>query len=330
MKILIVGAGAVGQVYGHYLYRGGASVSFLVRPKYEPQLASGLCLHPLRRTSIGREEHFTKYEVFTSVTAAIAHEWDQVWFCISSDGLMEHSNQELLQNIGPASVVMLQPDLLDRKWILQWLKEEQLVQGLISFLSYQTPLPGEDSPPVGDVAYLLFPNMYSLFSGAKERVSTVVELLNRGRLPAKVRQDLPWISAERSAIAIPLVAGLEIEGWSVAQFRRSASNDLACRASRQALAVAAGFHQHSKPIKRQLIRPWISATFLSAAKMYSGFDLEAYLGFHFSKVGKQTRLMLQNYIDLGEDADLSVNSLRYLKAKLEQADLAAEALGENL
>lgn len=330
MKILIVGAGAVGQVYGHYLYRGGAQVSFLVRPKYEQQVTSGFCLHPLRRTSIGREEHFTQYEVFTTAASALSEPWDQVWFCVSSDGLMESSNQELLENIGPVSVVMLQPDLLDRRWILQWIKEEQLVQGLISFLSYQTPLPGEEAPPAGDVAYLLFPKMYSFFSGAEERVISVVESLNRGGMPAKVRQDLPWVSAERSAIAIPLVAGLEIEGWSVSQFRRSSSNQLACRAARQALAVAARFHRHRKPLKAQLVRPLMSATFLSAAKMYSAFDLEAYLAFHFSKVGKQTRLMLQNYIELGEDEDLSVNGLRYLKSKLEQADLSSEALGESL
>jgi ketopantoate reductase len=33
MRALVVGAGAVGQVYGHHLARGGADVAFYVRPK---------------------------------------------------------------------------------------------------------------------------------------------------------------------------------------------------------------------------------------------------------------------------------------------------------
>jgi 2-dehydropantoate 2-reductase len=32
MNVLIVGAGALGQVFGLYLTRGGASVSYVVRP----------------------------------------------------------------------------------------------------------------------------------------------------------------------------------------------------------------------------------------------------------------------------------------------------------
>ena len=329
MKILIVGAGAVGGVYGHYLYRGGADVSFFVKEKYAQPLTQGITLYPLRRTSKGREEHFTEFSLLTEVSAVAEQEWDQVWFCMASDGLLTDTNAELLKSVGDASIVMLQPDLLDRAWLLQFVKEQQLVQGLISFLSYQTPLAGEIHPPAGGLAYLLFPNMYSYFSGSMERVSAVVALLNNGRMPAKVRQDLPWVSAERSAIAIPLIAGLEIEQWSIGQYRSSDTLDLACRASRQALQVAARHHKVSSSLKRHLIRPIVMGNFFSGARMYSSFSLENYLAFHFTKVGKQTRHMLHTYIELGEDMDLSVNALRYLNAQLLDENLMNEPVTQS-
>ena len=48
LRVCIVGAGAVGQVYGLHLQRGGAEVSFLVRDKYAEETAAGMVLHPLR------------------------------------------------------------------------------------------------------------------------------------------------------------------------------------------------------------------------------------------------------------------------------------------
>ena len=38
MKILIVGAGAVGLVYGHHFANEGHQVTFMVKEKYQAQL----------------------------------------------------------------------------------------------------------------------------------------------------------------------------------------------------------------------------------------------------------------------------------------------------
>lgn len=46
MKILVVGAGAVGQVYGYYFQRGGCEVTFFVRDKYRSEMEQGLTLFP--------------------------------------------------------------------------------------------------------------------------------------------------------------------------------------------------------------------------------------------------------------------------------------------
>ena len=50
MRALIVGAGAVGQVFGHHLAKAGAEVSFLVKPKYVAECERGFMLYKLPRT----------------------------------------------------------------------------------------------------------------------------------------------------------------------------------------------------------------------------------------------------------------------------------------
>ena len=47
MNVLIVGAGAVGQVYGYHLAKGGADVSFYIREQYAAELDRGFELYQL-------------------------------------------------------------------------------------------------------------------------------------------------------------------------------------------------------------------------------------------------------------------------------------------
>ena len=51
---------------------------------------------------------------------------------------------------------------------------------------------------------------------------------------------------------------------------------------------------------------------LALARPLTPFDLEAYLSFHFTKVGPQTRLMLETYARLAEKSALSSAALRLL------------------
>ncbi|MGB3623971.1 MAG: 2-dehydropantoate 2-reductase N-terminal domain-containing protein, partial [Ketobacter sp.] len=62
---LIVGAGAVGQVYGHFLQRGGASVSYLVKEKYKYDCEKGFTLYRCRRSGLGAAEAFRADRIFT-------------------------------------------------------------------------------------------------------------------------------------------------------------------------------------------------------------------------------------------------------------------------
>ncbi len=86
MKVLLVGAGAVGLVYGYHLQKGGADVSFFVREKYLNDVARGFRMDPLG-CSRGGAALFTDVVGLSTVEEVASHTWDQVWLCISATGL---------------------------------------------------------------------------------------------------------------------------------------------------------------------------------------------------------------------------------------------------
>jgi 2-dehydropantoate 2-reductase len=55
---------------------------------------------------------------------------------------------------------------------------------------------------------------------------------------------------------------------------------------------------------------------LALARPLTPFDLEAYLRFHFTKVGPQTRLMLETYARLAEKFALESTALHALRLAL--------------
>ena len=90
MNVLIVGAGAVGQVYGRHLALGGAHVHYFVREKYAEELRRGLAFYPLN----GRKPRASAIrmpvaptDVLTRLDEVKAITWDQVYLCMSSPAL---------------------------------------------------------------------------------------------------------------------------------------------------------------------------------------------------------------------------------------------------
>lgn len=65
-KILIVGAGAVGLVYGRHLQRAGCDVTYYVREKYRVQAQAGYPMYPLNTGGRGKPVVFAKFGIVTS------------------------------------------------------------------------------------------------------------------------------------------------------------------------------------------------------------------------------------------------------------------------
>ena len=132
MRALVVGAGAVGQVYGHHLQRGGAEVWFLVKPKYAEECRAGFTVYPLNdRRRRAEPRRFAADGVVTRDDEVAAEAWDQVYLTVSSTALRGPWLPGLARAVGDATVISLQPGIEDRKHVVQYVPEARLVSGLI-------------------------------------------------------------------------------------------------------------------------------------------------------------------------------------------------------
>src|SRR5512140_3185515 len=79
-RVLVVGAGAVGQVYARHAQQGGADVTFFVPEKCRDQIARGLDLSPLNRGRRRRPEpvRFEAFSVMSRTSEVAASRFDQV------------------------------------------------------------------------------------------------------------------------------------------------------------------------------------------------------------------------------------------------------------
>lgn len=326
---LVVGAGAVGQVYGHYLQRGGASVSYFVKEQYKEECEKGFTLYRCRRSGLGGAEYFRADAIYTRFDELRDQAFDQVWLTVPSTALRGEWLKQLRDVIGDATVVMLQPDLDDRDYVMNVFPPEQVVCGVVNFISYQTPLPDLPSHhPDADkhgVAYLLLPMMTADFSGHPERVPAVAEAMASGRFNVKVEKDASRVYADRSAWMIPLVASLELENWSFKKLMLSPSLDLAVDSAKEALhIVAAKFGKRQNWTERLFSMFWVKMA-LPLMRFLSPMDAESFLKFHFVKTAPQTRLMLKTFIDEGHKLGQATTHLEALLEKLPEEPLLKNA-----
>ena len=313
-RVLVVGAGAVGQVYGRHLARGGAAVTFLVKPAHAAELAGGLTLYPLNRPRRQRAQpvRFTDFQSLTDVSAAAAERWDQVYLTVSSTALRAGDwFARLAAGLGPATLVLLQPGPGDRRFVEERVPAAQIVQGVITVISYRAPMPGETRFPEPGVAYWFGPLAKSPLSGP--RSDAVVAALRAGGLPARRNPELAKSSTFPTAMFMPLLAVLEKAGWKFGVVREPARLALAARAGDEALQVMARHQGQKAPLALRLLNhPLAVRLVLAVAPRLMPFDLERYLQVHFTKVGDQTRDFLRTYLALGRDAGLPTEALAQL------------------
>ncbi len=317
-RILIVGAGAVGQVYGRHLQRGGASVTFLVKPHHVSKLQAPLRFYPLNSYKLTDPPvEFSEYNLVTEPPSASEPGFDQVWLCVSSTALRQPWLKPLCSAIGDATVVSLLPGIEDRKLLLEYVPEERLVTGLITIISYPAPLPGEPEDAKG-MAYWFPPLGPTPLSGPPERRDAAVRLLRAGGQPAKTHRDVAAISGFPTAVLMPILMGLEASNWKFKHLANSEHGPRALNGVREAIAVVSALHGVSRPWWLPLLTMPTLRALLWAAPMAVPLPLETYLGFHFTKVGDQTRLFIDTYIRLAETQGKPSHALTALRSHLKE------------
>lgn len=316
-RVLVVGAGAVGQVFARHYQLGGADVTLLVKEKYAAEARGGFDLYPLNGRGRGRAVRFEGFGVVTGPEEVAARTFDQVMLTVASPALRGPWLPALVAAAGEATIVALQPGLDDRARLVEaGVREDRLVQGLISLISYHAPLPGETRFPTPGMAYWFPPRSPSPFSGPAARVAAVIDVLKRGRMPVKRHLDVAKLAGFPTAVMMPYLVALELGGWTVAGAVRAGTLPLGARAGREAIAVVA--HLLGRPPfgLSLLTRPRLLRAGLWLAKPLIPLPLETYLESHFTKVGDQTADFMDAYIIKGRAAGLPVAALTELRERL--------------
>jgi len=328
MNILLIGAGAVGQIYGHHLQEGGADVTFFVREKYAAKTREGFDLYNLNRRG-GRKApvRFDGFDVLTDMSEVAEREWHMVFLCLSSTALRSGTwLKELAAGLGDATLINLTPGIEDYALIAELVPEAQIVSGLIGLSSYPGPLPGGLLPKPG-MAYWVPPMTKMAFSGPSERARAAAAALNAGRLPSKVVDDTRTLMAFSGPVLQFAVVALELSHWSFQELRgKRALMALNHRATREAFVIAAKQIGEKVPLGLRMIRPWVLRLATRLAQIIPPFDMALFLKMHFSKVGDQTELGMNTLIRLAESqGNESSNIKALLGAVVEaRADSSAE------
>ena len=303
MKVLVVGAGALGQVFGMWLAAGGAQVSYLVKPGREHWAdGGGALLYRLRRRGRPVEQRLKPYQV---VAEPVAGEWDMVWLCVDSTALPGPWTKDLHAATGGATVVTISQAPQDHAVLTRTWPAEQIIQVMPTLLAFQTPLPGQAGEP--GIAYWTPPGAALGVFGAEPRAQQVIAALRAGGAHAR-RTRRAGAGDITAARMMPYIAALEKAGWSIA----ATGYARAARASREALAIAAAPHGRRAPLA---IPAWAAALALRVLPLLVPFDLPRYLEAHFTKVSAQTRLMLDGWIAEGAARGLPVTHLTELRAE---------------
>lgn len=316
MRILVVGAGATGTVFGNALQRGGARVDFYVREHHRQRLSRPLALHRIGLIA-RRDEQLAGFRAFCQPSEFAGENWDQVWFTTPSDALRQPWLDRFLPATGRATLVVLQPDPEDIDWIrTHGGNEHRIVQGTIQFSAWQSPLPHEPAERAG-ISYLLPPLAPgALFEDSVES-QTIAATLRRGGMRVALRNDLPAHAARMAAVLVPLMAGLEVAGWKFDRYTEHEALALALAAAHEAVAAESARFSVPPPMAlRGLVNRPLTRLALQLAPWMPGFDAEAFLASHFRKVDRQTRQMLETYARHAQEHRLPREALERLRAAL--------------
>ncbi|MFO0748730.1 MAG: 2-dehydropantoate 2-reductase N-terminal domain-containing protein [Myxococcota bacterium] len=320
MRVLVVGAGAVGISYGWYLKQGGAEVTFMVKAKYADALRQGSTVYFPRRRGVREPVRFDGYEVIAENAEVAARSWDQVWLCMSSPALRSAWLEPFLEALGrspggdQATLVMLQPGAEDREYLAARFPRERLVGGLITLIAYQSPLPGEAPHPDGIAVYIPPLTKFPV-RGPALRARAVADAISRGGWKAKVLGELEEKGGELAGAVLQThIVALEGAHWKFAELFRSPLRKLACAAAREGMVIFAANKGQTPPFSRVFVRPWLMGLFLRLARWKLPFDFEVYLEYHFTKVRDQTIEGLSNTIALGDRLKRPTEALGDLEA----------------
>ena len=318
MKVLIVGCGAVGQVFGYALHKAGVDLAFYARTGSAGRLAQALEGGglPLFQTSYSRRrnpiaQRLENYRVVTDIAESQAFQPDQIWFTTPSTVYYSDWYREFLQQVPSARVVCFAPEGARPEFTPPGVDADRMVFGGITLIAWQGNLAGGGGRPEG-VNYWLPPLLGIPLMGSEPACRAVGDLLKKGGLRwARQKPEFGPSLAAVTAVMLAFVAGLELAGWSLKAYRASPWLRRAAYGTQQAVLT-----QLTRPgcITRELLKLFFSPAGLSLTTfllpLLFPFDIEKYLKFHYLKTREQTLAVLDVFAHDGEKRGMEVENIR--------------------
>ena len=318
MKYLIVGAGAVGQVYGYHLVRAGADASFLIKEWHAAAARDGFTLYPLNGKDIRQNPVlFDKFSLLTDMADVAKQQWDYVFLTTSSTALRAGDwYAELAKAIGNANVVILTVGIEDLAFVKRYTNEQNIITGLITMMSYSAPLPGEEVARPG-TAYWFPPLLKFTYSGEAQRTQAIVDLLNKGGMPSAKHNNVQLEGALGSALLQTSIYALECSGWSLKKL--AADKELlgiTRKAMVEASFIGARKNNARVPYERTLIPGRALVGMMQVTQKIAPLDVERFFERHYTKVRDQSLDMLSAWIKAGAELDIKTPGLEALQKRL--------------
>ncbi len=326
MKVLMVGCGAVGQVFGLFLKKAGVKLGFYARTASARRLEeardeAGLPLFQVTATKRKNPipHQLSDYQVITDLEGCRRFSPDQVWFTTPSPVYYSDWYRQFLAEVPSERVVCFAPEGLRPELIPPGIDPTRLVFGGITLIAWQGDL-AEGGDRVGSVHYWLPPVTQIPLMGAEAACRPVADLFQKAGVRAAIKKEsFSPFQAATTALLSGFTTGLQLSGWSLRDYRRSPWIKRGAGAAREA---AAGQLAKTSAIVRTVMRPLFSTPVFSAAAALlprlAPFDLEAYLRYHYSKTREQSLHLLKVFIQDAEKQAVGTGNLCALLAGLDQ------------
>jgi hypothetical protein len=317
MKILIVGCGAVGQVYGFILQKAGVELGLFDKPAVAEKLREALAhgglplyqvAHSHRSDPI--ERRLEKYRVIADAAEARRFAPDQIWFTVPSPAYYTEWFLAFLKEVPSQRVVCFTPEG-GRPEFIPDDAGERFVFGGTAFMAWQGGPERGGGNPAGINFWL--PPLGIPLAGSEQacrEVGMILKQAGRGYTADKMDSRA---QAGMTAAMTAFVAGLQLAGWSLGKYRRSPWLGRAAGACREMILA-------EQPKAGALTRALLGVPVLTAAFHFVAlclpklvpFELEKYLRFHYTKTWEQSIGLLELFIYDGGRRKLPVEKTRML------------------
>jgi 2-dehydropantoate 2-reductase len=311
MNILIIGAGALGQVYGTHLAQGGHDVSFLVKPGQRANKTASIEVHQLRRFGSPHSRPMVPRAIYTDIGDTQRLAWDAVWICVPSDKFDETWFKAASSAFQAATIVSISQDIQDKARLLRYWPQSSIVQITPAVFAYQPPLAREAAP--SGIAYWIPPGARQIVSGPLARAASLAAALTAGGMKAKAIPAEKYRGDTRAAMLEPLVLGLELADWSWPRFARDTR--LAAAAAREAANITNALHG-AKPPSAIATSPVVARIAWRFIALLAPFDFTLFLRQHYTKIAGQSRNVLEHWIEEGDSRHYPTSRLQELYARL--------------